>query len=278
VDWEQNKDKPEEDRRQGLDLRGAELSGQDLSSVPLARMTGSFVDDMSRNHSDRQVNHAAAQMKGVNLSGAQLIGATLFRAHLEGADLTGAHLTHATIYQTELTDANLSWAQLIDAVPSEAYLIDTILHEAQLTGADLGSAHVEGANLSYARLERADLGGARLEGADLSKANLERADLRRASFDKATQLHDAILHFASLDQTIFDNTNLSVVRWQDVPILGAELRARSTGGFEPRGTSRSRGERRHGRMACNWNQRIASHTISAPPSGCGHRLSCPEGS
>jgi hypothetical protein len=77
------------------------------------------------------------------------------------------------------------------------------------------------------QLQEANLGSVQLERANLTRANLGRADLRGASLDKATQLNDAILRFASLDQTIFDNTNLSVVRWQDVPILGDELRARA---------------------------------------------------
>src|SRR6516225_3324751 len=69
---------------------------------------------------------------------------------------------------------------------------------------------------------------AQLAWANLVVAQLEGADLRGASLDKAAHLNDATLKAVSLDQTIFDNTNLSVVPWQDVPILGNEVRARAT--------------------------------------------------
>jgi hypothetical protein len=68
-----------------------------------------------------------------------------------------------------------------------------------------------------------------------------RADLCGASLDKATQLNAAKLVLVSLDQTIFDNTNLSVARRQDAPILGDDLRARATRDDE--GGRRSRWQR-----------------------------------
>lgn len=51
---------------------------------------------------------------------------------------------------------------------------------------------------------------------------MERADLREASFDKASRLNSAHLGGVSLDQVIFDNTNLSVVEWGEVQTLGDE--------------------------------------------------------
>src|SRR4029078_2441473 len=38
--WAQEKGKPEEKRRQGLDLRGAELNGLDLRAMPLTSLRG----------------------------------------------------------------------------------------------------------------------------------------------------------------------------------------------------------------------------------------------
>jgi hypothetical protein len=45
--------------------------------------------------------------------------------------------------------------------------------------------------------------------------------------DKATLLNGALLDHASLDQATFDNTNLSVVDWKKVPILGDEETAQN---------------------------------------------------
>jgi hypothetical protein len=52
------------------------------------------------------------------------------------------------------------------------------------------------------------------------------ADLTAAWFDKASQLNYARLTGVRLDQVSFDNTNLAVVDWDLVGILGDELIAR----------------------------------------------------
>jgi hypothetical protein len=83
---------------------------------------------------------------------------------------------------------------------------------------------------NYARrvdLPRLDLREAQLQGANLCGARLQGADLRGVSFDKTSRLNDAILTGASLDQVIFDNTNLTVVDWGLVDQLGDERTART---------------------------------------------------
>jgi uncharacterized protein YjbI with pentapeptide repeats len=125
--------------------------------------------------------------------------------HLEGADLAEAHLEGANLI--------------------EAHLQGTRLDKAHLEGARLTGAHLEGAWLRVARLEGADLIDAHLESAFLFRAHLEGSKLDRASFNKTSRLNEAVLSGASLDQTTFDNTNLSVVDWKKVPILGDELAA-----------------------------------------------------
>jgi hypothetical protein len=49
---------------------------------------------------------------------------------------------------------------------------------------------------------------------------------RGASFDKVLRLNDAVLTGARFDQVTFDNTNLPVVDWSLVDILGDERTAR----------------------------------------------------
>lgn len=75
-----------------------------------------------------------------------------------------------------------------------------------------------------------DLRNAHLERATLGNAHLERATLIGASLDKATQLNEATLTGVLLDQITFDNTNLTVVEWDGVPVLGDEARAREAQG------------------------------------------------
>jgi uncharacterized protein YjbI with pentapeptide repeats len=56
---------------------------------------------------------------------------------------------------------------------------------------------------------------------------MERANLRNAWMDNATALNGARLNRACLDQATFDSTNLSVVDWNQAPILGDELTAQT---------------------------------------------------
>jgi pentapeptide repeat protein len=133
-----------------------------------------------------------------DVPGLHLEVANLVKAHLEGVDLSKAHLEGA------------------------------LLVDAHLEGTDLGEVHLEEALLIRAHLEGVDLIRAHLEGVDLIRAHLEEANLTAASFDKASRLNEAVLASASFDQVTFDNTNLSVVDWKKVPILGDELTAQKT--------------------------------------------------
>ncbi|MGO8946875.1 MAG: pentapeptide repeat-containing protein [Ktedonobacterales bacterium] len=99
--------------------------------------------------------------------------------------------------------------------------------EAHLEGAYLGRAHLNHAILRKTRLEGASLFQAHLEGANLHDAHLEGANLTGTWFDKTTHLNNASLTGVRLDQAIFDNTNLTVVDWSPVTMLGDEQAARA---------------------------------------------------
>jgi Pentapeptide repeats (8 copies) len=109
--------------------------------------------------------------------------------------------------------------------------------EAQLTGAEVFwlAGRVRTAYGSVPEL--------RLEGADLRNAHLEGAILNGASLDKTSRLNDAVLADASFDQVTFDNTNLTVVDWSLVDILGDERTACERKGSD--GTRKDRAERLH---------------------------------
>jgi uncharacterized protein YjbI with pentapeptide repeats len=130
--------------------------------------------------------------------------------HLEGAYLRDAHLERAYLREVHLAGADLSRAHMVRAL--------------------LDFAHLEGAFFIGAHLEYANILGAHLEGPDLTGAHLEGPYLQRASFDKTSRLNGAVLTDVHLDQTIFDNADLSVVNWRIIPRLGEERTAR-----QPRG-------------------------------------------
>jgi uncharacterized protein YjbI with pentapeptide repeats len=110
------------------DLRGANLSGADLSE---------------------------ADLRGANLSDANLSEADLREADLSGANLSGANLREADLRGTNLREADLR----------EADLSGANLSGANLRGADLSEADLSGANLREANLREADLSGAELNNA-----------------------------------------------------------------------------------------------------------------
>ena len=198
---------------EGAILMEAQLAGANLME---ARLKGAYL--------------RRAQLKGAELSGAQLVGASLIEAQLEGARLIKAQLAGASLIGAQLEGARLIEAQLAGADLSRAQLKGAILIEAQLEGAYLIEAQLEGVNLSEAQLEGADLSRARLKGVDLSKAQLEGADLSGARLE-GVDLREVILgdkqrigpRFADVQ---WGDTNLAVVDWSQVAVLGDEREAR----------------------------------------------------
>lgn len=121
----------------GLDLRGADLSQENLSRLPLAYMQGGLLFPGWELATEEQRNMAAVRMEQSDLEGARLQ-----RANLGGAQLQGA-----------------------------------FLNEAQLQGANLGGAQLQGAYLRKAQLQGAFLGEAQLQGAFLRGSDLDSAIL-----------------------------------------------------------------------------------------------------
>ena len=99
----------------GKDLRGLDMSGQDLYSN-FERADFSPKGAIKTNLSGANLTGAdlgRAKLYGADLGGAKMYGAELGGAHLEGADLTGADLTGAT------SDSTTTW-------PTAEYWNDTI--------------------------------------------------------------------------------------------------------------------------------------------------------
>jgi uncharacterized protein YjbI with pentapeptide repeats len=225
VDWSDESQR----RREGLDLRGADLCQVDLSNLPLANLCGGVpLEKMGQTPIELQ-NLAVILMRGTILEKTHLEGAILSRARLEKAKLFKAHLEEAFL--------------------RGAYLKKAILIETHLERADLVGTHLQGADMIMAHLERADLGGAHLEGAGLTAAHLEGANLLFAYLDgtklimthlEKVDLREAHLTEVSLERAKladekqvgprladvhWSNTNLAIVDWTQVKILGDEYEA-----------------------------------------------------
>lgn len=246
VDWHDVSQR----EREGLDLRGADLRDADLRHLPLARLRGGLSWSEWNSALPQQSMEAAihmekavltdASMEGAILIHAQLKGADLSRALLEEANLAHAQLKKAKLSEARLKKANLGRAQLKKADLSEARMEKANLAEAHLEGANLSKVEAEGVNFSEAWMPGADLTLAQLKGADLSKAHIQGAILCKAHLENAN-LSEAYLDDAKLTDVVLSdkeqrigpqlvdvqwgNTNLSVVKWSQIGMLGDEYLA-----------------------------------------------------
>ena len=138
VDWNDESQR----EREGLDLRGADLSKVDLHSLPLACMRGGLTGSDWYLASPEQAEFAAINMRGT----------LLMQAQLEGAKLNFGYLKEANLFQANLESAELKLATLEGAYLTEALLRGAELKYAHLEGASLRRAHLEGVSTPPADL------------------------------------------------------------------------------------------------------------------------------
>ena len=119
VDWRDESQR----EREGLDLRGADLSQLNLAYLPLTRLCAGLWT--SQEHRPVDKHHVWRGRAAAVL----LESTSLFKTHLEGAILTWANLENASL--------ELAHLELAD------------LEDAHLEGASLRRAHLEGANLRF---------------------------------------------------------------------------------------------------------------------------------
>ena len=229
-------------RRQGLDLRGADLRYADLHALPLARLRGSLTRTEWDEATEEQYTAAAVLLTGADLSEAHLEEAELIEAHLEKvalheahlekADLTRAQLGRAFLARAHLKEADLSRAHLEQADLSEVYLQGATLRWTHLERAYLNGVHLEKADLSGARLEKVYLSEARLEGASLSESHLEEGYLSGAYLQNAdlsgAHLEGAYLNEAHLEGTFLYKAHLERTFLYKAHLEGARLSRTST--------------------------------------------------
>jgi len=129
-------------RRDGLDLRGADLKQVDLSHLPLARILGGLTWDEWDEAIGQQRSMAAVLMQESNLRGAHLEGARFRGAHLEGANLKYTYLEAAQFRYTHFERANLGGAFL-----DKTDLYRAIISDEKHIGPSLLDIHWGDANL-----------------------------------------------------------------------------------------------------------------------------------
>jgi uncharacterized protein YjbI with pentapeptide repeats len=156
VDWAD----PNQRCRDGLDLRGADLSGVDLAYLPLARTRGGLTPD-------EYVPIFGNQLWNSSQAAIDLRRSNLFQTHLEGSTLTWAHLEDASCDRSYLQKADLG----------DAYMAGTSLRRAQLSGANLRFCTFdERSNLNYAVIASTTEGCVRVGDTSWGGANLALID------------------------------------------------------------------------------------------------------
>lgn len=154
----------------------------------------------------------------------------------EGLDLRGADLRFVDLKELPLAclQGSLKWNSLPD-ITQEQRANALVL----LQGADLRRAHLEGATLTSVHLELVELTRVHLEYANLIRAHLEGASLWGGYIQRAkligTYLEGALLgNIILADEshvgpivvdTQWNSTNLAIVNWAQVKMLGDDYRA-----------------------------------------------------
>lgn len=118
VDWDDAKQRA----REGIDVRGADLSTVDLTALPLARVQGGLIGAEWLNAAPDRRDLAGVLLQRANLRAAWLQGAILRRSCLEDATFYMAHLEHADLRRARMEGTDLGEAYLGGASIRGGYL------------------------------------------------------------------------------------------------------------------------------------------------------------
>ncbi|HEY6284750.1 MAG TPA: pentapeptide repeat-containing protein [Ktedonobacteraceae bacterium] len=215
VDWSDESQR----ERKGLDIRGANLSDENLSELPLAKLRWGIIDTEFIDSPKVKKSLEDIPIQAPYIMGEQPEGVKLYKAQLQEAELYQVQLQRADLSEAQLQGAILIGAQLQGAFLMAAQLQGACLFEAQLQRAILVGSRLQGASLSKVQLQKAYLDDALLQGAILSEAQLQGADLRDIA------LADAQDDGTKLADIQWGDTNLAVVDWSQITILGDEFEA-----------------------------------------------------
>jgi len=214
VDWDDENQRG----RDGLDVRGANLSLIDLSHLPLARLRGGLTIDEWKNATEDGRKNAVIIMEMSNLN----------ETHLEGAILTDAHLKKSYLSGAYLQESMLKCVNLENATLDKTHMRKAILIGAQMEGVNLDGVDMEEADINFANLSRASLKKTNLRKAIIS-ANLEYADLKEANMEGAAlniaKLKGAKLIEARLESAMLGGADLTEANLNSANLKGALLGA-----------------------------------------------------
>jgi uncharacterized protein YjbI with pentapeptide repeats len=228
VNWDDERQRG----RKGIDLRGAQLNGVNMTRLPMARIiAGSSVYDTEPN-AGKEVTEAIMQKAAIHLVGVDLSGADLQGANLRGAEIRSAHLNSARMERAVLSSACLDYSDLDRADLSHSVLDSASFLQANLTHADLRNTIMWSADFRDASLD-----DAHLEAASARAVRFGGAALHRAIFSAETDLAFAVLADGEVDivklaDVNWRDVNLSVVDWAKVKRLGDEVVARDNSPFK----------------------------------------------
>lgn len=206
VDWDDESQR----NRQGLDLRGADLSYANLRGLPLASTIGGL-----------------NQAEWVNTTPEQSSAAAV---HLVRANLQEAHLEHSNFRKATLEGVYFRKAHLKETDFRRAHLRGAYFREANLEAADFRLAYLQEADFRDSDLQFTIFRGAHLEEADLRGANLALADLKGAVLDTVTKLEGVTFGnrekgFALLAGLHWGDADLSEIEWTHIRYVGDENEA-----------------------------------------------------
>jgi len=190
-------------------FKGMKLSRADVEWLLATYENGLGPVDWSDESSRKR---RGLDVRGADLRLADLHGLPLacLRGGLSGTEWAKASVEQRNTAMLHLEGANLSFAHLEDA--------------------NLAGTHLELGNCSQSHLVRADLHAAHLEGTFFFGTHLAGASLRGAFLDAATILSNVVLvneEFGSafLSDVRWGDTNLSLLNWACLKILGDEYEA-----------------------------------------------------
>ncbi|MEN6624391.1 MAG: DUF2169 domain-containing protein [Smithella sp.] len=164
---------------------------------------------------------AGADLTGADLSSLSLIGADFHYAILEGVNFTGADLTRADFSNAVLAGANLTGAKCLEGKFSGTNIGRAVLKDADLSG---------GLDMRNAVLAKSDLSGARFTGADLSGADLMECVFNKTDFSQvkaqqltfiSSDLKGLNCSGADLSKSIFIETDVTGVDFTGAKLVSA---------------------------------------------------------
>jgi hypothetical protein len=139
--------------REGLDVRGADLSNLNLKGLPLARLHGGLAEDDWFNADECQRARAAVCLTSSRFMYAHLEGAILTYGRLEGADFRECHLEGAELTYGHL-EADMPAKLRLAFFDQETQLDGLVLANDQHVGPHVVDARWGGVNLAIVEWAR----------------------------------------------------------------------------------------------------------------------------